>query len=1378
MKNNEKTRKFKHKDKNEKRRLVMQKQNARKEMNVARYGADGGSALVMAKTADLNRRLMAAFLALVFAISTMVIGLNFVTSAEDPAPTANTKSAELESNLVLDKYITPQEDGTYDLTLSAFAKGTIKNTTTQVPTDFIFVVDQSGSMSYEDMPLEYVAVDKETWTIRDIQPQYNVDSEKDEATPYYYYDEETGDYYRVYAKWGPMYELVPRQSLYLQALIDRSGLSWFRSAGEQTQEFDSMYYYQPSYDPLIGNSLHPDRALANDNHFYPLTMSVQNAPLYYYMTFAYKDINGTGRNMRWYYSPNEQDGTRSSTNNAIFYYNPLNSRDPDFGPGDRVALLSYNFVNQAIVYAAGQGSNPVVAVAQSTLSDPNPGFYYRYTYAELGDLTTGMYVQNPMFIGHVGYNQLCYRDSNGVERTLIKTDYCDENDVPLEIADGTAEANEKVWNGTLYTIAEENGTPKTETRLEALNRALSGFVNSVEQQAATYETDHRIAIVGFSSANNGSNNYNNNELLTVPITDGATGSMGTTPGVTSGYSLDGKTHNGALYSGVGSISDATYYSSLASTVSPEGQATLDKAVNSITAYGGTQPELGLEMAENIIRVRDAEEGLDTDRNTIVVFFTDGRPGNYATVNQYTEAGEVVAQAKAVKDRGATIYTIGVFNESDGNPLTYPENSSNGDPKYYVPGNSYIRYYKYDEMYDKYYNAPTCQNNSFGHNHIGANNRVRDEFTMDQTMVLLNNNKYFVYPDNRFIQEYRTDYVRKTEATGTFSYRWDWGTIQSHYSTATSIPYYRETFYLRDCKSNTANFPDQPNDTIADYMTVVSSTYPEATSFDGGWSTLSYNVKTNGNYNNTINTARGAKEATNYYMSASNANKLEEVFINIAGMETVPAIDTNASFVLQDVVSDSFHIELGQNETLADHVTLKVATGEQNEDYEYSFDSPTDAPQTVTAVWGGTENKTLTVSGFDYVGNFIAYGKPADYQGSGNLENQGKKLIVIIDGLIPNDDGVLPSNASGSSIIMQEPGEGDTIVSTPIEDFASPAITCYKYDLKVGDVHNSATFNVNYALTADTPEDESVVVRNATEAYRYDQLTNGAFSATALDGNQNRTTDVGNNATVYVEYISTQPSSDPAAPPVATPANYDLEASISVANSNTDANKYTYYLSDDHFLTAQNEQIPANELATVSPVSWVANTNKSLYVTSKTNNHTVTIKETVSGSFANDNDTFTPTVFLVPPSGTTVPASETYGSTVWTKDGNNNQLTTTLSAIRGNGTASTTITVPSGWTLVVKQTDGNYYEVESADYTVGETSGTYSTYDSSTGWSWSLTDNIEITIDNVRNNLPVEGVYDGNKSSTVLWFVLAGMVVASGGAGAVYVYRKKDEFVEE
>ena len=118
MKNNKK---MTLKTKDEKRRLAFEKRNVKKEQNRARYGAEGGSALVMAKTTEFNRRIIAAVLALVFVISTLALGMSFAGRAEEiVAATANMRpEAANNKGLVSSKQLSINDNNLYDLTLSS-----------------------------------------------------------------------------------------------------------------------------------------------------------------------------------------------------------------------------------------------------------------------------------------------------------------------------------------------------------------------------------------------------------------------------------------------------------------------------------------------------------------------------------------------------------------------------------------------------------------------------------------------------------------------------------------------------------------------------------------------------------------------------------------------------------------------------------------------------------------------------------------------------------------------------------------------------------------------------------------------------------------------------------------------------------------------------------------------------------------------------------------------------------------------------------------------------------------------------------------------------------------------------------------------------------
>lgn len=182
-----------------------------------------------------------------------------------------------------------------------------------------------------------------------------------------------------------------------------------------------------------------------------------------------------------------------------------------------------------------------------------------------------------------------------------------------------------------------NNSDKRITIVKELMRDfLSTTVEKTKDANGAVTTHHRIAVVGFSS-----NGYNNNEILT-------------------GVEFDGNNKtNGAQY---GSITDAQYAAALQDVSTAAGENNVKAAIDALTAKGGTQPNYGFEMAQNIFKNDKGVTG-ETERQRVVVFLTDGEPDDIdATGGGHEVAENAVESAYPLKATyGATVYTIGIFN---------------------------------------------------------------------------------------------------------------------------------------------------------------------------------------------------------------------------------------------------------------------------------------------------------------------------------------------------------------------------------------------------------------------------------------------------------------------------------------------------------------------------------------------------------------------------------------------------------------------------------------------------------------------------------------------------------------------------------------------
>lgn len=181
------------------------------------------------------------------------------------------------------------------------------------------------------------------------------------------------------------------------------------------------------------------------------------------------------------------------------------------------------------------------------------------------------------------------------------------------------------------------------SRLNALKSAANAFIGAVAEKAAgadkTIGTDddveHRIAVVGFASK---SGNGNNTELLS--ITGRNSGSVG------------------VAYN---SITNQNLKDVLQSMDTQGGQNMVNAAITALAANGATRTDLGMDMAQRILNANPVPAG--ETRNRVVIVFTDGSPTDLSGF-EMDVANAAINKANAIKNSGATVYSIGIFSGAD------------------------------------------------------------------------------------------------------------------------------------------------------------------------------------------------------------------------------------------------------------------------------------------------------------------------------------------------------------------------------------------------------------------------------------------------------------------------------------------------------------------------------------------------------------------------------------------------------------------------------------------------------------------------------------------------------------------------------------------
>lgn len=164
------------------------------------------------------------------------------------------------------------------------------------------------------------------------------------------------------------------------------------------------------------------------------------------------------------------------------------------------------------------------------------------------------------------------------------------------------------------------------TRQRAMQQAVDTFIENVATKARDEGVEHRIAIVKFAGKS------------TNTVGDDA---------YTYGY-YNYRSNYSQVVKELTAVNDA----------SGENATTLKTAVNQLQADGGTQTQNGLNHAQRLLSSVDSAR----DSSKVVIVFTDGMPGDGDF--DASVATNAIASAKALKDSGVTVYTVGIFTGAD------------------------------------------------------------------------------------------------------------------------------------------------------------------------------------------------------------------------------------------------------------------------------------------------------------------------------------------------------------------------------------------------------------------------------------------------------------------------------------------------------------------------------------------------------------------------------------------------------------------------------------------------------------------------------------------------------------------------------------------
>ena len=1073
-------------------------------------------------------------------------------TSEDNQPLSGTLTGDTEivvensklnddKNVETDKWLTKNDDGTYKLTMEAYATGqtVVDEVLDAVPTDYVLILDQSGSMAAQDMPDGYRRFEKQNWTCNDIG-LYKESIDTDIPPKYVEVD---GKYYKVLVKDKPTTEFHP-------------------ITGKKIRDFTS--FKTPFQTKTLVAEFDEEHGVLSQKEGHPQEVYFRASDGAYYRVY------------------NTNRGLLGRYETEMFYTDAY---------GNRQTIGTYMYQTPPII----NQKVPVTLYTNSTVSGSGSR---RDPYVVTPDVDHGY--------------SLWYVDENGEEH---------------QIGNGkSGQMDGNVYSGPLYTPRDNI------KRRDALERAAKNFVDIIEYQAEEYSVDHKVAVVGFSSVTGA----DNTEVLSrkSPLDEEPESSYH----YLTQYFPKHVNFNGDQYNDI--QTDEPYENALLSVTDSAEKEYLTAAIEGVTAAGGTNPEYGFYMADNVFEKRlekqyDTSLGTKADRNTVIVFFTDGAPGDTSTTNQIDKANLTVNAAHVLKEKGTKVFTIGIFSSGDNQPLTYTQSNSSGD-------------------------------DPWGNDSEAPDNFVKREESEDDGL---------------------------------------------HY------------FYFRGNGSSYTNH----NDTIADYMEVVSSKYPNATDFYvQGELKPSEGARNRGNINTDAR----------YYTNVSDASDLSRAFEYVSQQAgpTVNTVSLDASnSVLRDIITDDFD---------ATNATISVYTEDavfNENDVLTGWSNKTEVTSSVRAAFDPDNPKVLNVENYNYSEHYV----------SSSNKDKAQKIIVELNGVKPtptSTGGIFDSNTGDSGIYKKTTNEPDKL----IDAFPIPHISRYKYNVIVDKENKDAHVGVDFTMTADEWSDSAPIAKDSDSSILTFTPTDGSDTQ-QWKPNSNEDGAKNGDYIIFEEILKSENNSG-----VIHNDNIPDEYSLATVVTNPDTSgdyEYTIYIDgkevplDENNATAQTD-LPQRDADIVI---------RSSRVMQQVMIRKLTRTEGSEDNFADWNRKFDIKVKLLDQTGADT-SSATYDDVEFDSTG-----TATLKLAHSQ---MKLFNIPNNYRLVISEDADPYvtsYVVDNGEE--------QSPNDGILKIEEGIQESKSILVYNTIQAPVITGIYDNDDSINVLLIIVSGIAVIVG-VGYVYIRRRR------